>query len=92
MHKTIHIVQGNTKYNPETPTHNLFFDKHTKVIQQRQDSLFNKLSWNNWTFTYLTPYTKFNLDFILMYTFFNYKTFRSVQEKHLYDLNLGRVL
>ena len=30
----------------------LFFNKGTRALQWRMDSLFNKWCWNNWTSTY----------------------------------------
>lgn len=45
LHKDVRIVQWNRKCNSEIDPHKygqLIFDRGTKVIQQRKDSLLNK--------------------------------------------------
>ena len=44
-----HIDQRNTIKNPEIHAQKYIFDKDAKANQWRNDSLFNKWNWSNWT-------------------------------------------
>lgn len=60
-HKTTHIDQLKRTESPKTVPYicgqsykygQLISHKHTRTIQWRKMSLFNKFCWDNWTYTY----------------------------------------
>ena len=87
--------------NPRTSGH-LIFNKGGKDIQWKEDNLFNKWFWGNWSTTYkrmklehfLTPYTKINSKWI-KYLNVRRETIKLLEEnigKTLSDINHSRIL
>ena len=88
--------------NPRTYG-NLIFDKGGKNMQWRQDNLFNKWCWENWSTTceriklehFLTPYTKINSRWIKDLNV-RPETSTKLQEEYidktLSDINHSRIL
>ena len=90
-HKNREVDQWNRTedpdFNPQTYEH-LIFDKGTKSIQWKKDSIFNKWCWHNWMSTcrrmkidpYLSPCTKLKSKWIKDHNI-NLNTLNLIEEK-----------